>query len=422
MPNQLQFDVVIVGAGPAGLAAGLAAGKSGKSVAILDENVVPGGQIYRGAKGKVHEHVSPQLAELAQLGVTILSGHTVMDLPTSGTLVAMTGSGVSRIGYQSLILATGARELFLPFPGWTLPNVMGVGGLQALVKAGLDINWKRVVVAGTGPLLLTVGAYLKQKGAKVILIAEQAERLKMFGFLGTLIANPAKAIQGAQLLSTIGPLVRHGKWVERAEGKQQLESVTLHGLSEAIPCDYLACAYGFVPNVELPMLLGCEVADGFVKVDRFQLTTIPNIYCAGEPTGIGGIECSVVEGSIAGYAATGQLNEAKNLFGEGDKCHRFGDQLAKTFALRPELKALATPETIVCRCEDVTHAKLVGWESSRAAKLHTRCGMGPCQGRICGPATSFLLGWEHGTVRSPLVPTPLSGLELEDQAVGNQPN
>jgi len=422
MSDPALFDVLVVGAGPGGLAAAAAAAESGAAVGLVDENSAPGGQIYRGIGGLLHPAVVKQIDALTMKRVVVLSGTTVFDAPLAGIVDVFSAEGRKRLQYRNLILAVGARELFVPFPGWTLPNVMGVGGLQALVKAGLNVERKRIVVAGSGPLLIAVAAYLKDHGAKVILIAEQASTTSLSRFMLSLAKYPTKVAQGAGLMRSVGTLIKRSTWVVRADGNHQLESVKLNQSAGNIACDYLACAYGFVPNLELPMLLGCKVVNDFVAVDALQKTSIENVFCAGEPTGIGGIDLSVVEGKISGYAATGQLDKAQSLFAERQKWQLFGAELDRTFALRDELKSLATPETVVCRCEDVTREQLSGWQSSRAAKLHTRCGMGSCQGRVCGPATRFLFGWEHGTVRSPLVPVPLNGLEISNQAAGNQTN
>jgi NADPH-dependent 2,4-dienoyl-CoA reductase/sulfur reductase-like enzyme len=177
-----------------------------------------------------------------------------------------------------------------------------------------------------------------------------------------------------------------------------------------IGCDYLACGFGLVPNVDLPSALGCAISSGAVQVDEWQQSSLPHIYCAGEVTGIGGLDCSLVEGQIAGFAATGQLDDARSCFARRVHARRFASLLASSFALRDELKTLATANTVVCRCEDVSLHALQSHSNWRSAKLHTRCGMGPCQGRICGAATSFLFGWTPASVRPPITPARLTSL------------
>ena len=139
-------------------------------------------------------------------------------------------------------------------------------------------------------------------------------------------------------------------------------------------------------------------------MDDLQRTSVNGVYCAGETTGIGGVDLSLAEGQIAGYAATCQTTAARKLFPMRRRARQFAEALNGAFALRSELKALPNGNTIVCRCEDVTLGRLQSAGSWRAAKLHTRCGMGPCQGRICGPATQFLFGWQAESVRPPIFP------------------
>ncbi|HEU5131526.1 MAG TPA: hypothetical protein VFT26_05460, partial [Pyrinomonadaceae bacterium] len=181
----------------------------------------------------------------------------------------------------------------------------------------------------------------------------------------------------------------------------------------SVSCDYLACGFHLVPNLELAELLGCDIDNGAVAVDEFQQTSAMQVYSAGESTGIGGLELSLVEGEIAGLAVAGKHDEARRLFPARTKQRRFADLLNRTFALRDELKTLAEAQTIVCRCEDVTFDRLRGHDSWRAAKLQTRCGMGPCQGRICGSAVEFLFDWKAESVRPPILPVRVQSLLSE---------
>lgn len=414
MSDLRKFDIVIVGAGPAGLAAACAAAQSRKRVALLDDTPWLGGQIWRGQQAKPSSPQAQQWLERVRVsGVTILDQTSVIAAPHIGVLLAEHPNGVREIRWQKLILATGARELFLPFPGWTLPGVVGPGGLQALVKNSWPIRGKRVVVAGSGPLLLAVADGLQQSGAQVVSIAEQAPLAKVLKFGFGLVAHPAKLLQGVQIkMRLIGIPHRHGVWPVRAEGTEQLRRVVLTDGARTWTeeCDALACGFGLVPNVELPLALGCALNDGFVRVDELQETSVANVFCAGEPTGVGGADCALVEGQIAGFAATGQRAKAESFFSVRATWHQFRAALAETFALRSELKSIAADDTLVCRCEDVTLGRMKQLRGWRDAKLQSRCGMGACQGRVCGAAAKVILGWGMESVRPPVLPARVGSL------------
>jgi NADPH-dependent 2,4-dienoyl-CoA reductase/sulfur reductase-like enzyme len=313
--------------------------------------------------------------------------------------------------WDRLILATGARERFLPFPGWTLPGVFGAGGLQALVKGGYSVEGKRIVVAGTGPLLLAVAAHLQHAGAHVVCIAEQAAFGQLLPFAAELWSHPAKLVQGIRYRASLASApYRIGWWPVSVEKSSSNLIVQLTNgtsiLSE--PCDALACGFHLVPNTELAELLGCTLNSDAVEVDVQQQTSVTNVFCAGEPTGIAGLDAALVQGEIAGLVAAGQQQKASALNKQRAKEQAFGQRMNKAFQLRPEVHALCAPDTIVCRCEDVPFARLQGHTSWTEAKLQTRCGMGPCQGRICGPAVQALFDWHPTSVRPPIFPMPVS--------------
>ena len=412
--NDRDFEIVVVGAGPAGLAAACVAAESGRSVAVVDDTPWLGGQIWRGQQTRPSVPKARQwLQRFDRCRATVLSQTTVIAAPRPGVLLAENENGPLQIGYQRLIIATGARELFLPFPGWTLPGVTGVGGLQSLVKHGWPIEGQRVVIAGSGPLLLAVAEGMRKHGARVAVIAEQAPRLRVFRFGLGLARRPDKLWQAFQIKARLsGTPYRCGVWPVRAQGDAQVREATLTDGQRTWtePCDLLACGFGLVPNVELPLALGCGLKGDFVDVDDWQATSVPGVYCAGEPIGIGGVDCALVEGQIAGYAAGNNSSQAQALFRKRASWHRFRGELSKAFALRPELKAMAADDTMVCRCEDVTLGQMRGFSNWREAKLQTRCGMGTCQGRICGAAAKVVLGWGMESVRPPVLPACVQSL------------
>ena len=176
-----------------------------------------------------------------------------------------------------------------------------------------------------------------------------------------------------------------------------------------IACDYLGCGFHLVPNLELPRLLGCAIQDGYVRVDSAQQSSVSGVYCAGELTGIGGLEKALVEGEIAGLAAAGRSTAHLAQPAQPRPSVR-AQSRPRVFVPRAELRHLPDADTIVCRCEDVRYAALQGSHSAREARLHTRCGMGPCQGRICAPATAFLFGWESESARPPILPAAMRTL------------
>ena len=417
-----QFDVLVVGAGPAGIAAATRAAECGAHVAVVDDNPALGGQIWRGGvAGAGTSQAQGWMRRFLSAAPRLFSGTRVIGQQEPGVVLAEERDIQRTLRYRTLVLATGARERFLPFPGWTLPNVMGAGGLQALVKSGLPIRGKRVVVAGTGPLLLAVAAYLRQHGAEIPLVCEQASWSRLLDFGFSLLAHPGKIAQGLKLKLELGstPFAANC-WPLAAQGSGHLESIVVlrNGEKQEIPCDYVACGFHLVPNNELAALLGCELRGGFVAVDDFQRTTLPFVYCAGEPTGIGGVDLALIEGEIAGLTAAGDEITARALFARRRKLQKFVATLVRAFAPREELKTVPSQETIVCRCEDVPLSRIGVHAIARAAKLHTRCGLGPCQGRVCGPALEFLFSWEAGSVRPPVFPArikSLSGREPEPE-------
>jgi NADPH-dependent 2,4-dienoyl-CoA reductase/sulfur reductase-like enzyme len=411
--KHLRFDIAVVGAGPAGIAAALAAADSGRTVGLIDDNPTAGGQIWRAAYNAARPSAaSIWFDRLNKSAVQLVRGARVFHA-AKGELAAESDDFAIQISYGNLILATGARELFLPFPGWTLPNVMGAGGLQALIKSGLDISGKRILIAGTGPLLLAVAAYARKCGAKVIGICEQTTRTRMARFGLKMMLVPGKAAEAVHFAYDLRGIPHWTDcWPVAAFGNRRVETVRIsrRGQTNEIECDYLACGFHLLPNVELPRMCGCQLRDNFVQVDEYQQTSVRGVFCAGEPTEIGGLELALIEGEIAGYAATNWEDRAKHLFAKRARYQKVVRILQDAFPLRPELKNLARPDTLVCRCEDVSYERLCEQSGWRAAKLHTRCGMGPCQGRVCTPAAEFLFGWQIDSVRPPLFPVRCSSL------------
>jgi D-hydroxyproline dehydrogenase subunit alpha len=403
-----RVDIVVIGGGPAGITAAACAAEHGKSAVVIDEGLGLGGQIWRHRESSALPRTAREsLMRFTRSGAVARHGTTVVDVRHRGSRFIISaecgGAGVV-LDAGALVIATGARERFLPFPGWTLPGVIGVGGAQALLKSGASFAGKRVVIAGSGPLLLPVAASLRAHGATVLLVAEQARMSSVARFTAGLVRRPSLLLQAARYRAGFaGTAYSFGQWPIAAHGARQVESVLMSD-GRRIPCDVLCAAFGLVPNTELARLLGCAVVDGAVQVDVHQCTSVPGVYCAGEPTGIGGVDLALAEGEIAGRHASGAGAAPPALAKRRDRLRALALATEATFAPREELKRLATPDTIVCRCEDVRAGAIDPSWTPRQAKLYTRAGMGPCQGRVCGAAFTFLHGWPSDSVRLPVAP------------------
>ncbi|WP_028629184.1 NAD(P)/FAD-dependent oxidoreductase [Metapseudomonas resinovorans] len=414
----MKVDLLIIGAGPAGMAAALAAAPSGARIAIIDDNPAPGGQIWRDGPQAHLPEKARRLREVLTEGhdIQVFSGTRVVATAGAGRLLLEDAERGWTLAYDTLILCTGAREQLLPFPGWTLPGVTGAGGLQALIKGGLPVAGERIVIAGSGPLLLASAATARRAGATVLRIAEQASLAAMAGFSARLLRWPGKVMQAVGLLDAG---YRTSSHVLAALGRDRLEAVRLQQGEKVVevPCDRLACGFGLIPNTQLGELLGCRLEQQAIAVDEWQACSLEHHFAAGECTGFGGSELALVEGAIAGHAAVGRQDLARALWPRRRHWQGFADALAHSFTLAPALKTLAQPDTLVCRCEDVPFAELANCRDWTDAKLHSRCGMGACQGRVCGAAGQFLFGWTPPAPRPPLTPArieTLACLEHED--------
>ncbi len=404
-------DLLIIGAGPAGMAAALAAAPSGARIVLLDDNPLPGGQIWRDGPQASLPNQARRLRERLEACHNIRRHGSTRVIACAGPkqLLVEDPDRGWLIGYDKLVLCTGARELLLPFPGWTLPGVTGVGGLQALIKGGLPVHGERLVIAGSGPLLLASAATAKHHGAQVLHIAEQASVAAVAGFAAQLPRWPSKLLQSFALYDRHYRTRTH---LLAALGNDRLEGVRLQqrGKIVELACDRLACGFGLIPNTQLGQALGCDLDGQALAVDTWQATRRADHYAAGECTGFGGSELALVEGAIAGHAAVGEREAARQLWPRRRRWQGFAKALNRAFALDPQLKSLAQADTLVCRCEDVPYAALVGHTDWREAKLASRCGMGACQGRVCGGALQHLFDWQPPAPRPPFSPARIETL------------
>ena len=411
------FDIIIVGAGPAGLNAAQAAAREGATVALLDDNPRAGGQIWR--QGPGHSPQAPLQGLLAALktrtNITLFpSTRVIAPMNPRGLLLESAEHGGLSITYDKLILATGARERLLPFPGWTLPGVTGAGALQALIKGGMPVRGERIVIAGSGPLLIAALATARAAGAQVVAVVEQASALEVARFGISLLAEPAKLRQAvAMTRGFAGVRYWTGSMVQQAAGDGRVERVTIRRGQRVstLDCDRIACGYGLVPNITLAQALGCAISEaGEIVVDGEQRTSIDGVLAAGECTGVGGAELAGVEGEIAGLFASGASASHTALDSQRARWRRFGRRVETAFALQAAARTPPDDATLLCRCEDVSVGEVRAYPDWREAKLHTRCGMGACQGRICGAAAGLYFGWSAAMPRPPFSPAQIGTL------------
>jgi NADPH-dependent 2,4-dienoyl-CoA reductase/sulfur reductase-like enzyme len=418
--DDAHYDVVVIGAGPAGLGAARVAAQAGARVAVLDDNPRPGGQVWRtGPAHPASKGLADHLSALNDDVTLWTSTRVIAPLGARRLLVESAERGGVRIGYGQLILATGARERLLPFAGWTLPGVTGAGGLQALIKGGVPVRGERIVIAGSGPLLLASLATARAAGAEVVAVVEQASWASLVRFGASLAGTPSKLWQAAQLTrGFVGLRYLTSSVVREARGADHVEEALIaheDGRSEVLAAERIACGYGLVPNVTLGEALGCALdAHGAIAVDDAQRTSIDGVFAAGECTGVGGMELALLEGRIAGYRALGSALDAQTLEAARERWRRFARRIDTAFALRDFARALPPDDTLLCRCEDVTMGDVRAHANWRDAKLQTRCGMGACQGRVCASAAQTYFGWDVAQVRPPCSPARIATLMSVD--------
>jgi len=423
-------DLLIVGAGPAGMAAAVTARRHGLDVLVVDDQPTPGGQIWRAVEtvaatprgtrlGPAYLAGAEQAAAFRASGAAYQAGSQLWQIEP-GFRAFLTREGkASTVTARAVILATGAQERPVPFPGWTLPGVLTVGAAQILLKTADEIPDKPVWIAGCGPLLLLYMTQLLAAGGKIAGVLDTTPRGRLRVALPHLpgafrsLGDLAKGLAWTLALKRAGvPIIRHVTEIS-AQGEGRLQSLryrTQGGREASVAAEVLLVHEGVVPSIHAPLALGCavewrEAQHCYAPVlDSWGESSQPGVFVAGDGAGIGGAKAAVLRGQLAGLRAAVSLSRL-----DGTSAEREADPLrrvlARELALRAFLDALYAPrpqfyapadETIVCRCEEVTAGALraraaIGRPGPNQIKAFTRAGMGPCQGRQCGYAVMHLI-------------------------------
>jgi len=465
-PEPVVAEVAVIGAGPAGASAAAALAKAGIGVAVIDEAREAGGRIWRAAPPALRPpRPGPEAAEgdrlrarLAASGAMAIAEAVVWSVGRSGDgwRIDMLGpDGPCAVSARRLLVAVGTTERVIPFPGWTTPGVVGLAATTVLLKSQKTAPGRRVVVAGSGPLLASVAAGVLKAGAEVAAVADLASAREWLRAGPALVSRPGLAARGAGwTLAALrgGVRPRFRTTVLAAEGEERLEAVRLGPVdadgapvpgapSERIGCDALAIGHGLSPATEITRLLRAghvfdrDLGGWRPETDAEGRTSVPGLYVAGDGAGVRGAAHAQIAGARAAAAIAADLRRGSPIVvpDGASRAARLGTAMSRLTRQRPGLTAAIPPGTVVCRCEDVTRAEIDaaiddGATGMNQLKHFTRCGMGPCQGRSCADAAAELLALRlvadggapeldaartaagQWTGRTPLRPVPLDAL------------
>lgn len=424
--------VVVVGAGPAGLRAAEVLAEAGLRPMLIDEARRPGGQIYRqppsGAERPAEALYGFEAGKATALhGLLARLGDRVEHRPETlvwsaleNRLDLLGANGFETVEFDRLVLATGAMDRILPFPGWTTPGVFTLGAAQIALKAqGVAIG-RRVALVGAGPLLpLVVHQYLKA-GAEVVAALDVTPFAAKVRHGFGLLAEPATLLKGLWYTARnvlAGVPVRSGVAALRVEGGERVEALVwtdAGGREHRVACDAVGASFGLRSEAQLADLAGCGFV--FEPLTRQWIperspagrSSRPDIYLAGDGAGIGGADVAELQGERAALALVEDLGRPVDaariaaIEGRLARHRRFRVALEQAYPFPDHIAAAIGDDEIVCRCEGITAGALRKTATERDTremnrlKAFTRCGMGRCQGRVCGQAAAEVLSRAHG--------------------------
>ncbi len=432
-------DLIVLGAGPAGTEAAICATELGLDVALIDEGRDAGGQVVR-PPGR---HIGAGDGDYMRLRLAASGAHCFFDHRAwtvepgfAVETIGPEGSG-RRFEAPALIVATGAIERVIPVPGWTLPGVFGLAAATVLLKAEGVLPGRRIVVAGSGPLLFLVAAKILADGGTVVAVIDVKRRRDWTN--AALLGRPDLVLRGAIWLAKIlraGVPVLSGSAVRIVAGEERVEHVVAGlidrcgrpiGAGRIFHADALCMGFGLLPSAEVTRLLGAAhqylPGEGWVVVtDGGQRTSVAGLYACGAGARVLGADAAPQAGRAAALAVYADRGAAAPVTGRGlSRAARFGVAMTRIATPPPGITTMITSDTIVCRCEGITRGAIdaAAATSLSGLKAATRCGMGPCGGRMCGEAAALLIAERCGvsratvvpwSIRPPLRPVPLATL------------
>ncbi|MCC6147077.1 MAG: FAD-dependent oxidoreductase [Anaerolineaceae bacterium] len=447
------FQLAVIGGGPAGMEAAITAAEAGVTVIIIDNFPSLGGQYYKplpdefGARKKTKTEREAEVLFKMVKGLPITQVHGALvwglfpDEKQGGWLVAVHGEGApKKVHVQAVVLATGAYDTPVAFPGWTLPGVLTAGAALTLVKTQRVAPGRRALVVGTGPLLLSAAAHLIDAGVQVPAVCEASRPFfKAIPYAFTALGQLGRIEEGIKYASKMASArtpYKMGWSIVEARGTERVEEAVItrldsayrpvEGSEQTIAVDTVVTGFHLIPNTGLARMIGCEFEycqekGGWVPLrDKTMQSSQPGVYIAGDGAGIGGAEMARLEGRMAGLAAAVQVGgitqgEAGGVYGrlKSELKHQRGyaRMLGALFTPRPGLTALAKDDTLICRCEEITLGEIrsavaAGARTLGEVKMITRTGMGNCQGRMC----------EHGVTNA--IVAALTAEKATHQQVG----
>ncbi len=440
------YHVAIVGSGIGGLSAAVTLAGHGLDILLIDENIQPGGQLLRKSKKTVKKFFKFTPDSMKTKGFSLMEGINDVDSTIDRIHQAQvlgvfkdrrllihkeikeTSGNIIEVRAEHLIFATGARERYLPFKGWTLPGVMSLGAAQILMKSYGVLPGFNTIIAGSSPLMMVLASEILSNQGKVATVLDENPFSKNLRFLPLIQHHWPKLFEGAfytaKMMRNQVPMVKRARILE-AHGNTTFDAVimakttpegqVIHGTETKYTADALAIGYGFVPNIELAVQAGCDIeyqkgkGGWVVTADKNLESSVDSVFAVGEITGISGGKKSYIQGKIAAISILkklGKINfkkqglrlskQMKHLHSLNHKQTAYAAFLNHLCQVPPNAYQQIHDDTLICRCENITMGTIKkairqGFITSGGIKKATRCGMGRCQGRICGTVISDIV-------------------------------